>query len=396
MDSRATILAVDDEPSSLLLLTTVLQMDDAYTVLTATNTADAMLVAERHLPDLVITDRHMPGRDGFDLCRWIKSHHALSASMVMMLTASSDTESIVRGLDLGADDYLTKPFHPDELHSRVRALLRIKRLSDQRALDNARLEELVRELHENLAGVMHLITHMIELRVPDSLVRAERAGGMARWVGERLKLEAEQLEGTVLAARIHEIGKIVMADDLLVREGRGLSGDQHEALAQFPLFGQMLVGRIPQFRQVATTLRHQLENFDGTGHPDHLLGAQIPLAARILRAVNVVEEAPGGALPAEVIERLQKARGTSLDPVVTQLAVEYVTTMSDPSWIKGKRQVGVGAMQEGTVLAADLSTANGIKLLPKDTRLTGSHITWIQSHHRVDPILFGIYVYEQP
>ena len=189
MVERATILAVDDEPSSLLMLTSVLQMEGAYRVVTATNVADAMLQAERHLPHLVITDRYMPGRDGFDLCRWIKSHPVLSSTMVMLLTASSEPESIVKGLDLGADDYLTKPFHPEELHSRVRALLRIKKLGDQLKQDNERLEGYVRELNENLDGVMHLITHIIDLRVPDSLVRAERASELARWLGERLNLE---------------------------------------------------------------------------------------------------------------------------------------------------------------------------------------------------------------
>jgi len=394
MVERATILAVDDEPSSLLMLTSVLQMEGAYRVVTATNVADAMLQAERHLPHLVITDRYMPGRDGFDLCRWIKSHPVLSSTMVMLLTASSEPESIVKGLDLGADDYLTKPFHPEELHSRVRALLRIKKLGDQLKQDNERLEGYVRELNENLDGVMHLITHIIDLRVPDSLVRAERASELARWLGERLNLEGEVLKGLVLAARIREIGKIIMSDDVLGHQGQDLSYNQHETLAQFPLFGQMLVGRIPQLRDVANTIRHQLENFDGTGLPDHLRGTQIPMPARILRAINLAEDQPGRSSTAQVIESLQKARGTLLDPVVAQFAVEYMTTQSDPSWILGKKQVAVTTIQEGMVIAGDLSTAKGVKLLPKDTRLTKRHITWIQAHHQTDPILCGIYVYE--
>ena len=182
MNTTPTILAVDDEPAALMVLVSVLSMAESYRVVTATNVDDAIQIAGRELPDLVITDRYMPGRDGFDLCRWIKGHPALADTMVMLVTASSDISSVVKGLDIGADDYIAKPFHPDELHSRIRALLRIKRLGDQLKDDNSRLEELNAALRENLAGVMDLITHVIELRVPDASVRAEKACEIARWM----------------------------------------------------------------------------------------------------------------------------------------------------------------------------------------------------------------------
>jgi putative two-component system response regulator len=393
---QSLILAVDDDPASLMVLASVLQMGGAYRVLTATNVADAMVVAERHSPDLVITDRYMPGKDGFDFCRWVKSHPVLSGSMVMMLTASAETESIVKGLDLGADDYITKPFNPEELHSRLRALLRIKRLGDQLKKDNERLEELNAALHESMAGIMHLITHIIELRVPDATLRAERSRKLAQWIGDRFELGKEELAALMLAARIHEIGKIVMPDEVLGHEATRLSGEQQETLSQFPTFGQMLVGRIPQLHEVATLVRHQLENFDGTGFPDHLRGKQIPLGARVLRVTNIIEALPQESTPAQICEELDRVRGTILDPFVVQSAMEYITTYADPSWMQGKKQVTIGSIVEGMITAADICTAKGVKLLPRDTKLTQSHINWIQAHHQKDPILSGIYVYDHP
>ncbi|HTY01226.1 MAG TPA: HD domain-containing phosphohydrolase [Bacteroidota bacterium] len=393
MAALPLILAVDDDPASLLVLANVLQMDGAFRVVTATNVADAMVVAERHSPDLIITDRYMPGRDGFDFCSWVKSHPVLSASMVMLLTASAEVESIVKGLDLGADDYITKPFNPEELHSRVRALLRIKRLGDQLKNDKDRLEELNAALHESLGGIMHLITHIIELRVPDAFPRSERACTLARWLGEKLELEKESLTALVLAARIHEIGKIVMPDDVLGHGVVQLSGEQKETLMQFPTYGHMLVSRIPQLGHVASLIKHQLENFDGTGSPDHLRGKQIPLGARILRMVNVLEQMPINATPVQISEELDHLRGTTLDPFVVQGTIEYITTLSDPAWMQGKKQVAIGSIEEGMVTAADICTAKGIKLLPRDTKLTQSHINWIQTHHQKDPVLSGIYVY---
>ncbi len=393
MASPSLILAVDDDPASLLVLANVLQMDGGYRVVTATNVADAMVVAERNVPDLIITDRYMPGRDGFDFCSWVKSHPALSGSMVMLLTASAEIESIVKGLDLGADDYITKPFNPEELHSRVRALLRIKRLGDQLKNDKERLEELNAALNESMGGIMHLITHIIELRVPDAALRAERSRTLAQWLGEKLEMEKESLHALMLAARIHEIGKIVMPDDVLGHELVQLSGEQKETLSQFPSYGHMLVSRIPQLGDVAALIQHQLENFDGTGNPDHLRGKQISLGSRILRVVNVMEQLPLDATPTQICEELDRQRGTTLDPFVVQGAIDYITTLSDPAWMQGKKQVAIGSIEEGMVTAADICTAKGVKLLPRDTKLTQSHINWIQTHHQKDPILSGIYVY---
>ncbi len=392
--SQATILTVDDDPSTVAVLSSVLQERGNYKVVTATNVADAIVIAERHMPDLILTDRYMPGRDGFDFCSWVKAHPVLSGSMVMLLTASAEIESIVKGLAIGADDYLTKPFNSEELLSRVRALLRIKRLSDQVKADKERLERLNTVLHDDLSGVTHLITHIIELRVPNALLRAERACALAEWLAEKMEVPPEAMSAIMIAARIHEVGKIVMPERTFGHNVAGIASEDREALHQFPAYGHMLVARIPQLTDVATIIKHQLENFDGTGGPDHLRGKQIPLGARILRVVNAMEQLSFDAAPFHIGEELERQRGTILDPFLVQSAVEYVTTLSDPAWMQGKKQVAIGKIEEGMVTASDICTSKGIKLLPRGTKLSQSHIAWIQTHHQKDPILSGIYVYD--
>ncbi len=100
-----------------------------------------------------------------------------------------------------------------------------------------------------------------------------------------------------------------------------------------------------------------------------------------------------GHTAAELAGALSRAGGTLLDPAVAQFAVEYLTSVSNPSWMVGKKLVSVTRIAEGMKIAADVCTAKGVKLLPKDTCLTGSHIARIQSHNRKDPILTGIYIY---
>jgi response regulator RpfG family c-di-GMP phosphodiesterase len=389
----ATILAVDDEPSTLILVSGVLRGLGECRILTAANGSEAMVVAERERPDVVISDRFMPGKGGLDLCRWLKSHAELSGVQVMLLTAAADTASIVSGLDVGADDYLTKPFDPSEMQSRVRALLRAKRLSDEIKWDNAELERLNAALQEDLVGIQALLVHTIEMRVPNAAVRAKRACTMVKWIGERIGLEPDALDDTVVAARLHEIGKIAMPDEVLSRKKENRSVEERETFDQYPVFGQMLIGSIPRLKEIALIVRHQLENFDGTGLPEGKMGEEIPIESRILRAAVLLEELPAGAALEERLALLEHTHGTILDPTVYQLTQEYLTVTSDESWLEGKQQVTVETIQPGMVIAMDLVTGSGIKLLPKDMRLTKTQIDIVRAHHHTDPIVNGIYVY---
>ena len=390
------ILAVDDDKVSLELIARTLRRSPEYQVLTAVNAAEGMAIAEEHLPSLIIIDQVMPGVDGITFCRKLKAHPRLTQAMIMLLTAATETETKVRGLEAGADDYSLKPFHPDELMSKVHSLLRIKALNDELRSEKIGLEGMYTAMQGMVKGVVDLLTHMIGLRVPNASDRAARASGAARWLGERLGVQEEQLEALEIAARIHEIGKITMPDGVLTAKRQDLTAEDRETMMQFPLFGQMLVGSVPQLKGIGAWLRHQMENFDGTGYPDRLMEEEIPMASRILRAVNLLEEraAEGAASTDELQHALELARGTILDPKVVRLMGEYLTISENPSWLEGKRRIDLHSMKEGMVIAIDLCTASGIKLLPKDTRLTRSYIDRILSHHHTDPIVDSVYVYE--
>src|SRR5581483_10907632 len=116
----ASILVVDDDPKITQLLRRALSLE-GYTVQTASSGAAAIEELQAHQPDLVILDILMPGMDGLEVCRRIRS---TGDTPVLLLTAKDDVADRVRGLDSGADDYLVKPFALEELLARVRALLR--------------------------------------------------------------------------------------------------------------------------------------------------------------------------------------------------------------------------------------------------------------------------------
>jgi hypothetical protein len=125
--------------------------------------------------------------------------------------------------------------------------------------------------------------------------------------------------------------------------------------------------------------------------------SEIPLASRVLRAVNTLEELSSvKGTQVEQMQSIRKIQGTVLEPQIVQLLIEYLTVTEDPDWMRGKRQLNVEELAEGMVLAADVITGSGVKLLPKDSKLSTLLIKRIQTHQIADPIINAIYVYDSP
>ncbi|HUI09968.1 MAG TPA: HD domain-containing phosphohydrolase [Bacteroidota bacterium] len=394
MSETVHILLADDEPSPREFMARLLEGETGYTVLSAGSGEEAIRLAGEFRPAVVITDLYMPGTGGLGLCRHIRATPELEGTMVMMLSAGHSVSERIEAFEAGADEYVVKPVNGDELISRVRALLRVRILRDELERDNRELERLNAVLSENLAALVRLLVHIISLRVPDAGTRSERAGAMARWMGERLGVPAPSLEMLEMAARIHEIGKGTLPDGLLRKQPSGLTVEERETLARFPLFGESIVAAVPQLREGGLYIRHQLENYDGSGLPDRLMRDEIPMPSRILRAINLIEQlsADPSLAPADITLRVREAQGTLLSPRVAQVAAEYLAVIADPHWLEGKRQIQVEEMREGMVIANDLCTANGVKLVAAGTKLSARQVERILAHNFSDPISHGIYI----
>lgn len=159
----ARVLAVDDTPENLELLSAYL-MEAGYHVLTATNGQEALAAVATQAPDLILLDVMMPVLDGYEVCRRLKSNEETAFIPIVMLTALQDFEHRLRGIGLGADDFLTKPFNHLELLTRVRSLLRVKGLHDQVAAYNRLLEEMVAERTQALEKALADLKEMDRLK----------------------------------------------------------------------------------------------------------------------------------------------------------------------------------------------------------------------------------------
>jgi signal transduction histidine kinase len=154
---------VDDAPENLELLGAHLT-EAGYHILTAANGQEALTAVAAHAPDLILLDVMMPVLDGYEVCRRLKSNEETAFIPIVMLTALQDFEHRLRGIELGADDFLTKPFNHLELLTRVRSLLRVKSLHDQVAAYNRLLEEMVAERTQALERALTDLKEMDRLK----------------------------------------------------------------------------------------------------------------------------------------------------------------------------------------------------------------------------------------
>jgi DNA-binding NtrC family response regulator len=160
MTGREKILVVDDKPSNVKALRVKLA-DAGYDIIEATSGGEALDRIESHAPDLVLLDVMMPGMDGYDACRRIKSRASDDFLPVILVTAKTDTDDLVEGFESGADDYVTKPFKPVEILARVRAMLRIRSMVQENRYLRAELARCPRG--ESIVGESREMNRVLEL-----------------------------------------------------------------------------------------------------------------------------------------------------------------------------------------------------------------------------------------
>jgi putative two-component system response regulator len=391
-NKRHTILVVDDDAAQVSLLEQILQQDENFKIITTTSGKEALRLAEMYAPHIILSDYFMPEVDGFALCRKIKEHPLLKEGMFILLTSATSVEDKVKGLESGADEFISKPVHPDELFARVRAGVRVVELQEDLKLQKQKLAEANKALQESYDGMLDLLTLLVGVHVPNATKRADRGIHIIQWFGKKLELTPEEIQLFSSATALHEIGKISLPEDVLEAENKDFGTKER---SHYPIAGERLLSKIPKLADVGVIIRHQLENFDGSGYPDRLLGEEIPLGARLLRVVNYLEHLEGNVkdlTTEKIIEGFQKSRGIMIDPVFVQLIEEYLNVEENRAWMEGKKAIAVSDLIPGMILAADLKTGSGTKLLPKDSIVTQMHINKINAHHQVDPIMGSIFI----
>jgi putative two-component system response regulator len=267
-----TILVVEDSDANARLLERLLTRD-GYRVQFAHDGVEALEAVNRDSPDLVLMDVMMPALDGFETCRRLKGQPATRLIPVVLVTALQDRGDRIRGLEVGADDFVTKPVHAAELTARVRSLVRIKRYTDD--LDTAE-------------SVILSLALTIEARDATTEGHCQRLAHYAVRLGRELGLADEAIDALARGGFLHDIGKVGIPDAVLLKPSP-LTPEEFAIMKQHTVIGDRLCGELRSLRRVRPIVRHHHERLDGSGYPDGLRGTAVPLLAQIMGIVDVFD-----------------------------------------------------------------------------------------------------------
>ena len=269
---QSSILVVDDNDLNLALMRDLLA-SRGYDVATAMSADAAWAAIRTEHPDLVLLDVIMPGRSGYDLCRELKENPATRLIPVVMVTGLTDRDDRIRGKEAGADEFLTKPFFPEELFARVKSLLRLKEYTDEL---------------EHAEAVLKALALSVEARDPYTEGHCERLALYASNLGRHLGLGTEDVLALERGGFLHDLGKITIPDAIL-KKHNNLTPEEWEIMKQHPVIGETICEPLRSLRKVLPIIRHHHEHWNGSGYPDGLHGEEIPLLARVLQVGDVYD-----------------------------------------------------------------------------------------------------------
>jgi putative two-component system response regulator len=269
---KARILIVDDEAPNRGLVRKVLE-PMGYEIAEAADGEEAVAEVSARPPDLVLLDLIMPKMDGYSVLRAIKSDPRTRLIPVVMLTSHDQLVEKIRAVQIGVDDYLVKPFNIHELTARVKSLVSLKQFTDEL---------------EHASRVVESFAVCVESRDRYTGNHCKRLGAYGARVGQALKLGDEDLRTLHLGGVLHDIGKIAISDLILNKPGR-LTPEEFVQMKSHSAVGSDLLRPMRTLERVYPLVRHHHEKLDGSGYPDGLRGAEIPLLVRITSVVDVFD-----------------------------------------------------------------------------------------------------------
>ncbi|MDR0596125.1 MAG: response regulator [Clostridiales Family XIII bacterium] len=305
-DKRYRIAMVDDNAANLTIGRTILK--GYYEVFPVPSGERLFELLAKVLPDLILLDIMMPGMDGYEAIRRLKADRRYESIPVIFLSAQSDESSELRGLAMGAVDYITKPFSAPLLLKRVENHLLISQQRVKLQGYNADLKREVSRKTSQLVGMqdamLSAITEMVEFRDGDTGGHIDRTQLYLKWLIDEMVAQGIYSELTrewdvdllVASAPLHDAGKIAISDAILRKPGK-LTEEEFEAMKEHVDFGVEIIERIESrsghynhflnFAKVIAASHH--EKYDGSGYPWGLAGDEIPLEGRLMAIVDVYD-----------------------------------------------------------------------------------------------------------
>lgn len=344
---KPTVLVVDDTPDNLSLMSGLLK--DKYKVKIANNGERALkVVMTGTLPDIILLDIMMPVMDGYETCRQLKANPETKDVPVIFLTAKAEVEDEIKGFELGAVDYITKPISPPIVLARVHTHLQLKRIRDYLKDKNEFLENEVQKRTREVVAVQEVtilaMASLAETRDNDTGNHIRRTQFYIRALAEKLRNherfrhllnDDKTIDLLFKSAPLHDIGKVGIPDAILLKPGR-FTPEEFEIMKSHTTLGRdailaaerrlgLELPFLTYAKEIAYT--HQ-EKWDGTGYPEGLSGDDIPISGRLMAVADVYDALicrriyKEGMSHEKAVGIILESKGSHFDPDVVDAFME--------------------------------------------------------------------------
>ncbi len=350
---KPQILIVDDTKPNIEVLEGALVQEN-YDVHVALSGKRALELVKRSVPDLILLDVMMPEMDGYETYRRLREIPSCKDVPVIFLTAQIESESEMKGLALGADDYVTKPFNQGLLRLRIRNQLERKffrdHLADLVEKRTAQLSQKTKDLQKTLQVMLTSLGALAEFRDNETGTHLRRTQFIVRKLAEVMsgfdefkeELNSEEIiEEYAIAAPLHDIGKVGIPDGILRKPGP-LTHEEREQMKKHTILGyQVLLSATQELHNnpmvviAANIAKYHHEKWDGSGYPTGIAGKEIPLCARMMAVADVYDALVSkrvykNALShAESMQIIHEGSGSHFDPAVVQAFETFADTLPE-------------------------------------------------------------------
>lgn len=346
MSLNQHILIVDDVADNIQVAMNTLK-ENNYIFSFAINGKEALNLVKTDPAkfDLILLDVMMPEIDGYEVCRQIKQMPLASQIPIIFLTAKVDIDSISQGFELGAVDYITKPFHSEELLARAKNHLELyhaKRLLQEH---NVSLESkikfsqkrLLTELEQSQQDMIYILNELVETVSDETGRHIRRISKMAKLMAHyHPSLTSEDAELISHAAPMHDIGKMMVPQAILHKPGK-LTDDEFEIMKTHTTAGyDLLKGSKRRLIEYASIIAHEHhEQWRGGGYPRGISGSEIHIYARIVSVMDVFDALTHkrcykDAWPVEeAVDYIKSKRDTQFDPELVDLFLDHVDEFTE-------------------------------------------------------------------
>ncbi len=326
------ILIIDDEPAVFESLEALLATE-GYSLSFARNGVEGISRAISLLPDVILLDLMMPGMDGFEVCHHLRSEERLAEVPILMITAFDEREMKLRGLNAGADDFLSKPIDRLELRARLRTIIRLDRYRKLNQ-ERARLEQALRELGQSHGKLQQAYDETIQgwsramdLRDRETEGHSQRVTEMTVSLARSIGMPDDEIVHLRRGALLHDMGKLGIPDKILHKPDM-LNEEEWVIMRRHPVYAYEMLKGIEYLRPAIDIPYCHHEKWNGKGYPRGLSGEEIPVAARIFMVADIwdaiISDRP--YRPARSMEYarnyIRSEAGQHLDPHITEIFLD--------------------------------------------------------------------------